>query len=239
MPNISLHRVNVDIPIFGKTGRSIRSNFISNLTGGLIMKDQNKIPIVRALNNVTFTLKEGDKLGLIGANGSGKSTLLRTISGIYTPSSGHLKVDGTLHPILSINAGLDNDLSGEENIARVSLLNGIPHENAIETKRSIIEFSGLEDFISLPVRMYSSGMAMRLLFSTLVHSGADILILDEFFSTGDEDFQLKAENKFRELIEESKILVFASHQKSLLQSYCNRYIKMQNGKAEEIGEGEL
>ena len=239
MPNISLDRVTVDIPIFGKTGRSIRSSFMSNLTGGMIMKDENKIPIVRALSDVTFTLKEGDKLGLIGSNGSGKSTLLRTISGIYSPSSGQLNVDGTLHPILSIGAGLDNDLSGEENIARLSLLNGMPHKNAIETKRSIIEFSGLKDFISLPVRTYSSGMAMRLLFSTLVHSDADILLLDEFISTGDEDFKLKAKKKFNEIVEEAKILIFASHQKSLLQSYCNRYIKMQNGKAEEIEEQEL
>ena len=239
MPNVSLNSVNVDIPIFGRTGRSIRSSLASSLTGGMIMKDLNRVPIVRALNDVTFALKKGDKLGLIGSNGSGKSTLLRTISGIYSPTSGKLEVNGTLHPILSIAAGLDNELSGEENITRLSLLNGFLDERIIETKHAIIEFSGLKDFISLPVRTYSSGMAMRLLFSVLIHSEAEILVLDEFFSTGDEDFKNKAKKKFEEKVEDSQILIFASHQAELLHSYCNRYIRMQNGTAIEISKSEL
>lgn len=239
MPSIILDNVTVDIPIFGRTGRSIRSSLISNATGGLILKDDYEIPIVRALNNVSFTLKDGDRVGLIGSNGAGKTTLLRTISGIYSPTFGKLEVKGSIHPILSTSAGLDSDLSGEENIIRISLLNGVSYEKIVESKHSIIEFSGLKEFILLPVRTYSSGMAMRLLFSTLVHSNAEILVLDEFFSTGDDEFKLKAKNKFQEMLDASNLLVFASHQKELIKLYCNRYIKMQNGSAVEISNDEF
>ena len=105
MPRVNLSNVTVDIPIFGRTGRSIRASLISNLTGGNILRDENKIPVVRALNDISFTLKNGDKLGLIGSNGSGKTTLLRTISGIYSPTSGTVDVNGTVHPILSTSSG--------------------------------------------------------------------------------------------------------------------------------------
>ena len=143
-----------------------------------------KANLVQVLKNINLDLSDGDALGVIGVNGSGKTSLLRLLAGIYAPTSGTVK-DGTVRPLLNLGSGLEPTLTGRENIKRLSMLyRKSPIDNLTDADiQEVIEFADLKEFIDLPVRTYSSGMVMRLMFSTIVHDQPEIFILDEFFST--------------------------------------------------------
>jgi ABC-type polysaccharide/polyol phosphate transport system ATPase subunit len=239
MACIKLKGVVLDIPIFDSVERSLRTHTINAFTGGKILNTFNKKMIIRALNEVNLDIHEGDAVGLVGPNGSGKSSLLRVISGIYKPTAGSVSVIGELRPLISLGVGLEANLTGMDNIRRLGALYGYKREAVEEQIDQIVSFSGLGDFIGLPVRSYSSGMVLRLMFATLVTGNPDIVILDEFFSAGDEDFVKKSEKRMEKLLDNAKILVFASHSKSLVKRYCNRFIRMDNGKPIEIGVEEV
>lgn len=203
-------------------------------TGGLIEKEARQNTVVTALKNVSFSLKNGDAVGLIGHNGSGKSTLLRTMAGIYQPASGLIKRRGKTATVFEIGAGLEPELSGYENIINLGMLMGLSSIEAKALTPDIEEFTELGDFLQLPVRTYSSGMTMRLMFAIATSISPEILLIDEMFSTGDINFQQKSKLRIQKLIGSAQIFAFASHDLELIKTYCNRIFKLEHGQLTEV-----
>jgi len=235
MPFISCKNVSLDIPVFDV--RSLRSSAFESLTGGRLIGGASA-SIVRAIDDFSIELNDGDTVGVFGHNGSGKTTLLRLLSGIYMPTGGSVQVSGDVYPIIELGVGLEDELTGEENIRRILLLQSGEKTNDALVE-DIAEFCELGEFLRLPVRTYSSGMMMRLVFSTFIFMKPEILLLDEFFSTGDREFSKKVEGKMNEIVTQSSIFVFASHQVDLLADYCSRFILMTKGQGREISREEL
>ena len=233
MVHIKLENVSLEYPVYNVNSSSLRRKLVNISTGGLIDTGTNDKTVVKALSNINLDIKAGDRLGLLGHNGAGKSTLLRCLAGIYIPTSGHIEREGSIAPLLEVGAGIEPELSGRANIKRMLLLCGADLNKIAEQTERIEAFADLGEFLSLPVRTYSSGMMMRLMFAVATAASTDILVMDEFFSVGDESFKQKAENHLIGKIENTSILVFASHNKALLKKICNRFAHMSHGQLEE------
>lgn len=232
---ICLENVSLEYPIYNARTFSLRHKLVKAATGGRILSEIGNITTVRALSNINLEINEGDRVGILGHNGAGKTTLLRCISGIYQPTGGNLYHVGSLGTYLEIGAGLEPELTGYENICRLLMLRGIYQKQKVGKRvADIIEFSELNDFIHLPVRTYSSGMLMRLIFSTITAEAPEIMVMDEFFGTGDVQFQEKASERLNNKIGQASILVFASHDAELMKRLCNRFCRLTNGFLEEI-----
>ncbi|WP_066018470.1 ABC transporter ATP-binding protein [Endozoicomonas atrinae] len=234
MSYIKLKNVSLEYPIYNSESTSLKRDIIKFTTGGLITRRKKKITTVKALSNINLEITSGTRLGIVGHNGSGKSTLLRCISGIFRPTKGTVSISGTISTLLEIGAGIEPELSGYDNIKRLLYLRSISYNDVKKISQHIAEFSELGEFLSFPVRTYSSGMMMRLMFSVSTAQSPDILIMDEFFSVGDDSFQEKAEKKIISHINNSSILVFASHSEELLKKFCNRFIRLNHGELENI-----
>ncbi|MFE0236530.1 ABC transporter ATP-binding protein [Brucella anthropi] len=235
MSLIQLQNVSVEFPIYNSTSRSLKNRVLSIATGGKIERRSDRLVIVRGLDDVSMTFRDGDRIGLIGHNGSGKTTLLRVLSGIYTPTHGSSVINGNCVSLININLGIDPDATGRENIRLRSAMMGMPPEEIAEKFDQIADFSGLGEFLDVPFRTYSSGMQLRLAFATSTAVRPEILIMDEWLSTGDEDFKERANARMRELVDSTKILVLASHSKDLMKKNCNRIIWLEHGRVKMDG----
>ncbi len=182
-----------------------------------------------ALNDVSFSVKKGEAMGILGANGSGKSTLLKCISGIYPPTSGIISVSGTIAPMIELGAGFDPELTARENIFLNGAVMGFKREFIKEKFDEIVEFSELHNFLDVPVKNFSSGMGARLGFSISTLVKPDILIIDEILSVGDVAFQKKCTKKMEELRSEGTTLLFVSHSKEQISELCDRAIWLKQG----------
>ncbi|MBP2848016.1 ABC transporter ATP-binding protein [Dickeya oryzae] len=200
------------------------------------VKNKKKEKNVTLLNGLNFSLEHGDRLGLIGHNGAGKSTLLRVLSGIYQPTSGKLSIDGFIVPLLDISLGLDENLTGRQNIRLKGLFLNQGNDWLVKNEQAIIDFSELSDHIDKPVKSYSSGMKMRLAFSISMSIDADILLLDEVMAVGDIRFQIKAKEKIKEVTSKSGIVVMALHSSPAIMEMCNKAIWVENGHIRMSGE---
>ena len=230
MACIEFNNACVDFPIYNASARSLKKRLIQVATGGkLSANDQGRV-IVRALEDLTFSLNDGDRVGLLGHNGAGKSTLLRLLSGVYAPSAGTASISGEVASLIDISLGIDPEASGRENIFMRGILLGMTKSDIAEKLEEIIEFSELGDFIDMPVRTYSSGMHLRLAFAVSTTIRPEILIMDEWLSVGDEGFKHKAEARMNELVQATSILVIASHSRDLVLHTCNRVIWLEHGK---------
>ncbi len=190
---------------------------------------------VHAIQGVSFEIKKGDKVGIIGHNGAGKSTLLKAISGIYPISSGSIDVEGSIKSLFDLSVGFEIDATGRENIMYRGLLLG-ETPNALKDKiDEIIEFAELGPFIDYPIKSYSSGMIIRLAFAISTMIDGDILFLDEIFGAGDARFMDKARNRILNMVESTSILVFVSHDLGAIKQLCNRVIWMEKGKVRMDG----
>lgn len=183
-----------------------------------------------ALNDMTFSVRKGEAVGVVGHNGAGKSTLLGTIAGSITPTSGKVHVRGRLGALLELGAGFHPDLTGRENVYLNASLLGLDKKEIEEQFRSILDFSELQDFIDAPLRNYSSGMQVRLGFSVAIHIHPEILIMDEALSVGDQKFQQKCTNKILSFKREGKTLLFVSHSGPQIQLLCERALWLEHGK---------
>jgi len=230
MASIEFNNVCVDFPIYNANGRSLKKRLIQVATGGQLGADQTGRVVVRALEGLTFTLKDGDRVGLLGHNGAGKSTLLRLLSGVYEPSSGFSRIVGEIGSLIDISLGIDPEANGRENIFLRGGLLGITKSDISKKINDIIEFSELGDFIDMPVRTYSTGMHLRLAFAVSTIVRPEILLMDEWLSVGDEGFRHKAEARMSELVQSTNILVIASHSRELIMDTCNRVIWLEHGK---------
>jgi len=190
---------------------------------------------VVALRDVSFNVEPGSAVGLVGRNGSGKTTLLRLLSGIIRPTSGHVEVGGRVGSLLELGAGFHPDLSGRENVFLNGSIHGLKRAYIREQLDEIVAFAGLEEFIDLPVRTYSSGMYMRLGFAIAAHIDADVLLLDEVFAVGDEQFQRKCFGKIFEFKQRGGTIVFVSHDAAAVERLCDRAILLRGGVVEFDG----
>ena len=182
-----------------------------------------------ALKNLSFSIRQGEAVGVVGGNGAGKSTLLGTIAGAITPTTGSVKVTGRLGALLELGAGFHPDLTGRENVYLNASLLGLEKEEIEDQFQSVLDFSELHDFIDAPLRNYSSGMQVRLGFSVAIHIHPDILIMDEALSVGDQNFQQKCMEKIIEFKEDGKTLLFVSHNGPQIQRLCERAIWLDHG----------
>jgi ABC-type polysaccharide/polyol phosphate transport system ATPase subunit len=234
MALLRFEHVTVQFPIYNNRARSLRNSLVNIGTGGRIDQDSRRVTTVTALKDVSFELKDGDRLGLIGHNGAGKTTLLRTMAGIYTPVSGSVTRQGRTVAIIEVGSGMDVELSGYENITRMGLLLDMTHAEIAKALPGIEELTDLGDYLNMPVRTYSAGMIMRLMFAVATSHRPEVLLLDEMFGAGDAAFQKKAEERLRGMIDSASIFVFASHSIGLLQQYCRRIFKLEHGTLVEV-----
>lgn len=238
MASIAFNQVCVDFPIYNASARSLKKRLFQVATGGQIGADSNGRVVVRALENLSFSLKDGDRVALLGHNGAGKSTLLRLLSGVYEPSSGHATIQGEIGSLIDIGFGIDAESSGRENIYLRGALLGLSRSQITKKLDEIIEFSELGDFIDMPTRTYSAGMHLRLAFSVSTVIRPEILLMDEWLSVGDEGFKARAEKRLNELVASTQILVIATHSRALVAHTCNRAIWLEHGKVKMDGSPE-
>ncbi|HVV58036.1 MAG TPA: ABC transporter ATP-binding protein [Gaiellaceae bacterium] len=191
---------------------------------------------VVALDDVSLRVEPGEALGLVGRNGSGKSTLLRIVSGIIKPTSGRMETTGRIASLLELGAGFHPDFTGRENVYLNGSIHGLSRARVREAMDEIVAFSELEQFIDLPVRTYSSGMYMRLGFAVAAHIQADVLLLDEVFAVGDEQFQRKCFGKIAEFKQRGGTIVFVSHDAQAVERLCDRAVLLRQGRVEFDGE---
>ncbi len=220
----------VEFPIYGAQSRSLKNTFIRAATGGILARDAADRVVVRAINNVSFSFGEGDRVGIVGHNGSGKSTLLRVIAGAYEPTSGEINVQGKLSSMLSIAVGMEAEATGLENIYLRGIVMGLKPKEIAAMVDGIAEFSELGDYLHMPLRTYSSGMYMRLAFAISTSVPADIIVMDEWLSVGDTSFYEKAQQRLKDMIDRSKILFLASHDEKLIRKNCNALIRLNHGE---------
>lgn len=190
----------------------------------------------QALKNVSFEVRKGEVVGIVGHNGAGKSTLLKVISGIIKPQEGSVEIGGNIVPMLELGSGFDIEMSGRENIFLNGAILGYSKEYLLSRYDDIIAFSELGDFLDVPVRNYSSGMLMRLAFSIAAMVNPEILIVDEILAVGDAKFQEKSRNRMMEMMTGGTTVLFVSHSLEQIREMCDRVVWLDHGQVKMIGE---
>src|SRR2546423_5139534 len=219
---IVVDRVSRTFRVYPKAQRTIKDVFVSR--GRLGARE------VQALKNVSVTIEPGEAVGLVGRNGSGKSTLLRLVSGIIKPTAGRIETGGRIAALLELGAGFHPDFTGRENVYLNGSIHGLSRAKVREAMDEIVAFAELEQFIDLPVRTYSSGMYMRLGFSVAAHIESDVLLLDEVFAVGDEQFQRKCFGKIAEFKQRGGTIVFVSPDARAVERLCDRAVLLRQGE---------
>ena len=208
----------------------------NSLKEKMLFWKRNRKEVRQVLKGINVNIKKGEAVALIGVNGSGKSTLLKLMTKIIYPNKGKILINGKLTSLLELGAGFHPDFSGRENIYFNASIFGLTRKQIDDRLEQIIEFSELRDYIDNPVRTYSSGMFMRLAFAVAINVDADILLVDEILSVGDQHFQEKCINKMKQLKQEGKTMVFVTHSLESAKELCNRAIWLCNGVIKLDGE---
>lgn len=229
MSSIEVSQVHLDYPLVGMGSRSLKKRLLGTATGGLVSSGDT-VPVVKALRDINFSLKEGDRLGLVGHNGAGKSTLLKVLAGIYQPTTGSVKANGRIVSTLNISLGMEPEATGFENIIIRGLVLGMKRTEINAKLDEIAAFTELGEYLDMPVRIYSSGMTTRLAFATVTAMDSDILLMDEVIGTGDAAFMDKAEKRLNEFMNRSKIIVLASHSDEVIKKFCNKALLLEHGQ---------
>ncbi|MDT7655425.1 MAG: lipopolysaccharide transport system ATP-binding protein [Pseudonocardiales bacterium] len=233
MVSIDIQHAFVDFPIFDAKSRSLKKAVLGK-AGGKI-GTESRVPIIEALRDINLNLRQGARVGLVGHNGAGKSTLLRLMSGIYEPTRGSALIQGKVAPVFDLGVGMDPEISGFENIMVRGLFLGMTRKQMQDRVDDIAEFSELGDYLSMPLRTYSTGMRVRLALGVVTSIDPEILLLDEGIGAVDAEFLAKARDRLNELVERSGILVFASHSDEFLADLCDTAIWMDRGTIKEHG----
>ena len=208
---------------------SLKEYFIKFVTGKLVFEE------FRALTDVSFSVKKGEILGIIGYNGAGKSTMLKVISGIMNPTSGYIKVEGVISPLIELGSGFDMELTARENIFLNGYILGYSKKFIKEHFDKIVEFSELEEFLDVPVKNFSSGMVARLGFAIATIVKPEILIVDEILSVGDFKFQEKSEKKIKETLLSGTTVILVSHDIAQIEEICTKVLWLEHGKVRGYG----
>lgn len=234
MARILAEAVSVDFPLYHGSARSLKKTVFA-AAAGRVGEDGQHRTVVQALRDINFTLNSGDRLGLIGTNGAGKTTLLRTLAGIYEPVCGRVRVEGSLNALLDTQLGMNPELTGRENILLRGLYAGLPRSAIKQLEDDVQEFAELGEFLELPVRLYSSGMVIRLGFALATAINPQVLLMDEWFMAGDMRFLAKAMGRLENVVKGSEILVLSSHQNEAVRKWCTRVIWLDHGRIRADG----
>jgi len=232
---LRLHDVCIDFPIYQGSSRSLRNALLYTSSRGNLARDALDRITVRALNNVSLDVTNGDRLALIGPNGAGKTTLLKVLAGVFEPNQGTFVAAGKVSSLLDTSVGLQADATGRENIILRGMFMGIRPRDMRQMAEEIGEFTELGHYLDMPVRTYSSGMMVRLAFAISTCVPPDILIMDEWLSAGDAHFLDKAQRRTESFVKTSSILVLASHSMGLVEQWCNRAILLHQGQIAAMG----
>ncbi len=234
VPHIETHNAWVEFPIFDAKTRSLKKAFLGK-AGGAIGRNESNVVVIEALRDITMSLELGDRVGLVGHNGAGKSTLLRLLSGIYEPTRGVASVTGRVAPVFDLGVGMDPEISGFENIIIRGLFLGQTRKQMLAKVDEIAEFTELGDYLSMPLRTYSTGMRVRLAMGVVTSIDPEILLLDEGIGAVDAEFLKKAQTRLQSLVERSGILVFASHSNEFLARLCKTAMWIDHGTIKMTG----
>jgi lipopolysaccharide transport system ATP-binding protein len=226
--------ISVLFPLYHGHSRSLKKMLVRAASGRLAEDKQHRV-VVRALSNINFSLKSGERLALVGSNGAGKTTLLRVLAGIYEPVSGHVRMHGTMNALLDTSLGMNPELTGRENIMLRGLYGGLSGSRLAQLEEDVIEFAELSDFIDLPMRIYSAGMAVRLGFALATAIRPRILLMDEWFLAGDAAFLDKARQRMEGMVRAADILVLSTHNVTIVQEWCTRAIWLEQGRVRADG----
>jgi lipopolysaccharide transport system ATP-binding protein len=239
MTSIVMKNASVDIPIYNAGSRSLKKELFRiarrQTTGGQLNRGDDGVMVVHALDNLTLSMGVGERVGLVGHNGAGKSTLLRVLSGAYEPTSGGVRIQGSVSSLIDLSLGINPEETGRDNIFYRGMLLGFSRAEIEQHLEEIIEFTELGEFIDMPTRTYSSGMHLRLAFSVSTMVRPDILLMDEWLSVGDENFKKRAQERLGKLVDATDILVIASHTRELLERVCTRVIWLERGRLKMDG----
>ena len=238
MAHIRLDNVTLHYPTNQKSAseESDRAGDIK-VAGRLVETGRGRVS-VQAVEAVTLSLEDGDRLGIIGSNGSGKTSLLRLMAGIYSPTAGQVSVEGRVAAMFSIGLGMQGEASGLRNIYLSGLVSGATRKQIKAAIPEIVAFTELGDYINMPIRTYSQGMSMRLKFACATAFRPDIVLLDEWIGAGDADFQDKAQKRLSSLLEGAGIVVIASHNRQLIRRVSNKLLWLERGRVMAFGEPE-
>lgn len=226
MSSIHVENLSIKFRIYHDRSPSFKDYF-ANL---FKRKEQAAYSDFWAIKQLSFAIKEGDRVGIVGHNGAGKSTLLKALCRVYESSDGKVSVNGRIAPLLEIGAGFHPEITGRENIYLNGSILGYSKQQLKEIEPEVIAFAELEEFIDTPVKYYSTGMYMRLAFSLATAMHPDILVLDEIFAGGDAAFMAKAKARMHDMIDNANIMIMVSHDHQLLKSLCNRVIWLDHGR---------
>ncbi len=235
---IEVENLTLFFPLYHGNSRSLKKTVFAAATGRL-GRDAQQRPGVQALRNISFSLGSGDRLGLIGANGAGKTTLLRTLAGIYEPVVGRIRIQGSMNALLNVQLGMNPELTGRENIELRGLYDGLSSPALARLADDVSSFADLGDFLDLPVRIYSSGMMVRLAFALATAIRPQILLMDEWILAGDAAFLERARVRLEDLVRGADILVLSTHSAALVQAWCSRVIWLDQGQVREDGPAEI
>ncbi|MFC1686020.1 ABC transporter ATP-binding protein [Nanoarchaeota archaeon] len=230
MERIIVNKISKQFKIGTRKKMSTLSRILSFFSG----KEQTRI--LQALDKVSFKAYGKETLGIIGDNGSGKSTLLRIIAKIYNKDNGEIKTNGKIIPLINLKLGLNPRLTMEDNIYLICSILGLSKKQIKEKFESIAKFSDLKEFINTKIYQFSEGMKQKLVFSIAIHCNPEILLLDEIFEVGDENFKIKSAAKIKELVKQGATTILVSHDISLIKKHCHRVLWMKNGKLKKQGK---
>ena len=231
---IDVEGLSISFPLYHGNARSLKKTVFSTVTGRMASDARNRV-VVEALRGINLKLRPGDRLALVGGNGAGKTTLLRALAGIYEPVVGRLRVQGSHNALLDPNLGMNPELTGRENIMLRGLYFGLDRRAIEGLAEDVAEFAELTDFLDLPVRIYSSGMVVRLGFALATAVRPQVLLMDEWFLAGDSAFMAKARVRLENLVRGVEILVLSSHLAGIVQQWCTRAIWMDQGRIRADG----
>ena len=233
--SIELQNVRVDLPVYNTNVRSLRKVLMKATVGGPLMHGNVGAIFIRALNNISMKIEDGERIGLVGGNGAGKTTLLKVLAGVLAPSYGTVQVSGTVSAALNIALGIDPEISGRENIFLLGYYRGLKRSQIEAEIGSIVDCADLGTYINLPVNTYSSGMRGRLTFAVATAFSADVLLLDEWLLAGDAAFNERALGRTLDLFQNARIVVLATHNLTVVREHCTKAIFMKAGGVVAIG----
>jgi ABC-type polysaccharide/polyol phosphate transport system ATPase subunit len=225
MPHINVSNVTIDLPIYGAHNMNLKGR-----VANFMARRETEVEIIRALNDISLSIDDGDRVGIVGPNGSGKTTLLRVMAGILKPTHGNVEIQGTVVSMIDQGLGMDPQCTGLENIFRRGIFLNQSTQQMQDRLDEIVDFSGLGDRIRHPLYTYSSGMRARLAFSIATSVEPEILIIDEGIGAADEEFSERAAGRLDSFLQNAGILILASHSHQLLDSWCTKKIRIESGQ---------
>ncbi|MDB5314391.1 MAG: transporter ATP-binding protein [Rhodospirillales bacterium] len=216
----------LDFPYYHIGARSLKKRLLGNAR---LHTDPSNRVVVTALRDLSFTIRDGERVALVGHNGAGKTTLLRMLAGVYEPVAGRLTVAGTIGAMIDVSAGLDPESTGRQNVRLRCLYRGMADADTAALTAEVEEFAGLGEFFDVPIRTYSAGMGVRLAFAMATAMQPEVLLMDEWFLAGDAGFLAKAEERLARLVTGADIMVVATHDYGVVRRWCTRAIRLEGG----------